>query len=293
MALLVLLAGLAGCTTSNAPNPTAVRSVDWPEDALQGRRYHAFRPMGSVDNALRALRDLGPQLSAVIPGTDRGRVSSVDADEQRVVFGWSWWEEQALRGYPYYSPFCPPGSRSVTCDDWDFPPTVPSRRIQRQGKGAVLYRDIADIRLDTSGGVTVLQSSGAPMALSAPSKQVADMVADAFFTLARAAGRTMATPPGVTARDLGPRLASVLRVAHGVQVTGVMSDSPADAAGLRRLDVITQIDGRPARADELRAALSTPGETLLEGIRYPLEAKAGNMPPTRLHLVVRTPGASP
>lgn len=290
--VLVLLV-LCGCAASGGPNPTAVRNSAWPENTLSDMRYHVFRPMKSAAAALQALRDLGPGLQAVIAGTGQGYVHRVDADPQRVVLGWRWWEEKPIWTNRPGQPFCPPGSPSITCDDAWLPGTVPFRRVRRSAQGAVLYRDIRAIRLRRGPEVTVLQTQGADMVLRAQERSTADMVADAFYTLAASAGVHLKQPSGVELVDLTAHQKRVLRLGHGVQVVGIMPGSPAARAGLQHLDVVLRANGQTVNARTLSRLLRSPGRVTFSGLRYPLQASAGAMTPQPFSLTVIRPANRP
>jgi S1-C subfamily serine protease len=73
---------------------------------------------------------------------------------------------------------------------------------------------------------------------------------------------------GVRATDLTPTAAAMLDVKGGAQLTAVEAGSPAAAAGLRKGDVITSVDGRPVGdASDLVVALRAwePGEQVAVG----------------------------
>jgi serine protease Do len=74
---------------------------------------------------------------------------------------------------------------------------------------------------------------------------------------------------GLTVEELTPRLAMQLGVASetkGVVVSGITDESPADAAGLRRGDIILEVDRIPiSNMDDYQQALERVkrGENLL------------------------------
>jgi serine protease Do len=79
---------------------------------------------------------------------------------------------------------------------------------------------------------------------------------------------------GLRAEALSPDLAERLKVPYtrGVVVADVASGSPADAAGLRRGDVILEVDRRPVSDPaELRRALGAlaPGDSALLYVHRP------------------------
>lgn len=72
-------------------------------------------------------------------------------------------------------------------------------------------------------------------------------------------GRVVRGYLGIEARELTPELAEQegLPVTHGVQVGGVAPTSPAEKAGLKAGDVITELDGKPIRSlQELLRAIA-------------------------------------
>lgn len=61
---------------------------------------------------------------------------------------------------------------------------------------------------------------------------------------------------GLVSSDLTTQLAKFFGVAHGILVTQVLPDSPADAAGIRPGDIIVSVGGQPVqRGEDLSAAL--------------------------------------
>ncbi|HEX8723145.1 MAG TPA: PDZ domain-containing protein [Pyrinomonadaceae bacterium] len=75
---------------------------------------------------------------------------------------------------------------------------------------------------------------------------------------------------GVTTTALGKQLADYFGVSHGVLVSAVEEGSPAEKAGLRAGDVLTEVDGRQVGdADDLVEALSAKeeGEVTLTVVR--------------------------
>ncbi len=99
-------------------------------------------------------------------------------------------------------------------------------------------------------------------------------------------GRVIRGWLGVVARDLSPALRRELGLPQeGVVVTGVVADGPAEAAGIRAGDVITDVDGnRIVDAQALLAitTMAAPGsEVLVRGLRD------GEAFETRAHLVQR------
>ena len=58
-------------------------------------------------------------------------------------------------------------------------------------------------------------------------------------------GRVIRSLLGVTGRDVNPAVAEAfgLNAQHGVLITGLLEDGPAEHAGLRPGDVITRVDG--------------------------------------------------
>jgi len=73
---------------------------------------------------------------------------------------------------------------------------------------------------------------------------------------------------GVTTSTLGKQLADYFGVSHGVLVNSVESNSPADKAGLKAGDIITEADGQKVEdAGDLVNALSRKGELTLKVVR--------------------------
>ena len=75
---------------------------------------------------------------------------------------------------------------------------------------------------------------------------------------------------GVTTTPLGKQLADYFGVSHGILVNSVESNSPADKAGLKAGDIITEADGRKVEdAGDLVNALSRKdeGEVTLKVVR--------------------------
>ncbi|MGD8310294.1 MAG: trypsin-like peptidase domain-containing protein [Chromatiales bacterium] len=95
---------------------------------------------------------------------------------------------------------------------------------------------------------------------------------------------------GITAQDVTPQLAESfgLHDAEGVLVSGVMENGPAERAGLRPGDVITQIDDQPtSQADDILNVIATQ----TPGSRISVRGWRGN-DPIELEAVVteRPPG---
>src|SRR5256714_12373551 len=77
-------------------------------------------------------------------------------------------------------------------------------------------------------------------------------------------------PIGITTNTLGKQLADYFGVSHGILVSSVESNSPADKAGLKAGDVITEADGQKVEdAGDLVNALSRKdeGEVTLKVVR--------------------------
>src|SRR5947209_7452595 len=73
---------------------------------------------------------------------------------------------------------------------------------------------------------------------------------------------------GITTSTLGKQLADYFGVSHGVLVNSVESNSPADKAGLKAGDIITEADGQKVEdAGDLVNALSRKGELTLKVVR--------------------------
>ncbi len=75
---------------------------------------------------------------------------------------------------------------------------------------------------------------------------------------------------GVTTSGLGKQLAEYFGVPHGVLVSSVEANSPADKAGLKAGDVVTEVDGKKVEdADDLVRALGAKeeGEVTLTVVR--------------------------
>jgi len=87
------------------------------------------------------------------------------------------------------------------------------------------------------------------------------------------AGRTPSPGPaafGLRAQDLTPDIAEQLGVedAEGVVVTGVDPDSPAAEAGIRRGDVVLEVDkSTVSNVGDLRAKLEEAGDSALLVVR--------------------------
>ena len=80
----------------------------------------------------------------------------------------------------------------------------------------------------------------------------ARMVSDEII----ATGRVTYAYLGVQARPLSANPGAANGAARGVQVTAVAAGGPADVAGLRAGDVITSINGRPARSTDQLVAIT-------------------------------------
>ena len=136
--------------------------------------------------------------------------------------------------------------------------------FQRRLDQVTLIRTDAAVNTGNSGG-PVLSARGRVVGISARygageniGLLIPAITAKRLVEIMRTEGRLIETEPGIVTYNLNPILRGILDLASdqaGLVVSHVVSDSPAEQAGLRKWDVITAVNGYPIQHGEIKHEL--------------------------------------
>ncbi len=249
MAALLALA-LGACAPKAARDATSGSpGSPWPDEPDVGRLFYVPRFMGTPQKATQALWD---QRSAYT--LSGAQVVEIDPSQRILrITG----QVKRTRNTAVY----PPGTRlrrgcanpsSVLCDEYPYY----TEQTYYERRTAVIPLDrMDDLALYESGAIRIRHEGSRLTELLAASREAQYLVADALATLATPLGFKPGISPGLAIGDM--TLAQRMQAGqNGILILSVDRLGPADRAGLRYLDLITAVDGKPLDAAKLMARLS-------------------------------------